>query len=346
MTLGQGQTIISTSVNSFGNIDYNTGAHGSLKFESSFGPPVTLSSGPALSGADKGYNWASIGSQYWDMEFGTPIDAIDTFPSGTYPTYGPTSPPHGSSATRAFLIGTTTTDDRNQMDFYMNDGTPPTSGSGSGDLGGMNGQFYESVWFYLPTDFTLNPLKLPWGQVKASNGYYSSTGYWDWLNVWSYRESDPSITNENETSIALDLQVNSTRVIYWNLDERAYIGMGAGFMWDDLYASYAPVPLGQWDHLEIYINRSSVDPVIDIWCNGNAIYSLNKNNMYTLHDQAGSANSPAYNYTDPFNPAPFTSRGYPKFYIKNLCFYGGEGSLNPPQYYWVTDFQIWNGLPA
>lgn len=333
MTLSQGQTIIATSVNSFGSIDYNPSSNSSLKFRSSFDPPVSLASGPVLHGADQSFNWDGI-STFWDMQFGTPIDVLDTFPSGVYPTYGPTGPRSGSISTRAFLIGTTTADDRNQMDLYMQDGAPPSSGSGSKDLGGMNGKLYYSIWVYFPTSFHLNPLKI------GSSGYY-----WDWLQFFGYRETDPSY----ETSIALNFQTDGTK-LYWHLDERAYIGAGAGFLWDDAY--YNPqqpnIQTGQWHHVEIYIVRSATDPIIQVWDNSIKIFDLNKNNMHTLHNHLGEANTPGlYDYADPYNPAPFTSRGNTgKFYIKAICFYGGEGSYTPPCYYWLDDLEIWNGLPA
>jgi hypothetical protein len=327
MAFTHGQTILSTSVNSFGSISYNTDAHGSLKFRSSFDPSVTLASGPVLHGADQGYSWDAV-STYWDMEFGTPIDILETYPCTSTYSDGPSSAHSGSASTKAFLIGTTTSDDRNQMDLYMQDGTVTNK-----DIGDMNGQLYYSIWIYFPTSFHLNVLKI------GNSGYY-----WDWLNIWSYRETDPNY----ETSIALNLQTDGTK-LYWYLGERAYIGQGPGFLWDDgYYNSQQPnIGVGQWHHIEIYIVRSATDPVIKVWDNGYTVFNLNKDNMRTLHNQKGEANTPGkYDYVDPYNPNPFTSRGYTKFYIKAICFYSGEGSYTAPCYYWIDDLEIWNGLPA
>jgi hypothetical protein len=333
-------------VNSIGSIDYNTGAHGSLKFESSYDPPVTLGSGPSgPHGADQGFNWDNVHT-YWDMGFGTPIDYIDTFPSSYYPSYGPTTPPPGSSSTRAFLLGATTVGDRNQLNLYMQDGTP-TSGN---DIGGMNGAVYYKQWIYIPTNFICVPQKLGGVSLRLAsngNGYYDETGYWSQVQVFGYREA--GVTGAlDEMSIALNFQSMTTgNTFYMYLDERAYIGQGAGFYWDDWYVNLTTIPTGQWFLLEVYIVRSATDPVIKVWVNGVTWYALDKNNMYTLHNHVGAGNGNVYDYQDPqFGTQPFTSRGVStKFYEKALVFYSTDITYQAPAYWWVDDLEIWNGLP-
>lgn len=359
MTLTQGQGIISASVSSSGSIVYNTGGQGSLKFESSFDSPVTITQPggagnqpTAISGADEGYNWASYHT-FWDTDSGSGwIDTIDSYPCTDVYSNGPIAPPSGSSSTRALLIGTTASDGvcRNQIDFYMQDGTPVNYGGGTtSDLGNMHGQVYDSFYVWLPSNFELTPQKL--GGVtpqRSSNGYINCTGYWEYFQIFGYRDYNTALgSNEYETSIAVNLQANATSK-YWYVDERAYIGEGAGFLWDDWYANWnVPVLLGQWSHVEVYIVRSTTNPVIDVWINGVTLVALNKNNMYRVHDPLGAGNSKTYSYTDPYNPAPFTSRGYPNFYLKTMVYYENDAGVAPsPCYFWLDDLQIWNGLPG
>jgi hypothetical protein len=169
------------------------------------------------------------------------------------------------------------------------------------------------------------------------------------MNIWSYREAGvgTSAPSWDETSIALNLQTDGTK-LYWLLGIRAYKSVGGGYYWDDTYHNWTQpnIPLGQWYHLEVYIVRSTSEPVIKVWGNEDMLWNLDKNNMFTLHNILGEGkNSFVYDYTDPYNPNPYTSRGIStKFYIKALVFYSGEGSYDAPCYYWIDDIELRNGF--